>query len=67
MLLATVVLAAFGRDAIDIYYNIYIIGALVVTELHAYMNQKARHGLNLVGALLVSIFLVIVAIKVIKL
>jgi uncharacterized Tic20 family protein len=55
-----------GQNALDVYYTIYIIVALVVTELYVYFNAKARRGLNLVSAILFGGFLVIVSLEVIK-
>jgi len=66
LLLTTVILAATGQGSLDIYYTIYIIEALIVTELYVYFNAKARRGLSLVSALLFGGFLVIVTQQVIK-
>jgi uncharacterized Tic20 family protein len=55
-----------GQNALDVYYTIYIIIALVVTELYVYFNAKARRGLNLVSAILFGGFLVIVSLEIVK-
>lgn len=65
-LLTTVILVATGQNSLDIYYTVYIIEALIVTELYVYFNAKARRGLNLVSAILFAGFLYIVALQVIK-
>lgn len=65
-LLTTIILVALGQNSLDIYYSIYIIEALVVTELYVYFNAKARRGLNLVSAILFGGFLVIVSLRVIE-
>jgi len=65
-LLTTVILVATGQNSLDIYYTVYIIEALIVTELYVYFNTKARRGLNLVSAILFAGFLFIVASQVIK-
>ncbi len=65
-LLTTVSLVAMGQNALDIYYSIYIIEALIVTELYVYFNAKARRGLNFVSAILLGGFLFIVSLQVIK-
>ena len=65
-LLTTVILVATGQNSLDIYYTVYIIEALIVTELYVYFNAKARRGLNLVSAILFAGFLFIVALQVIK-
>jgi len=65
-LLTTVSLIATGQNSLDIYYTVYIIEALIVTELYVYFNTKARRGLNFVSAILFAGFLFIVALQVIK-
>ena len=66
LLLTTVILAAMGQEALDVYYTIYIIEALVVTELYVFLNPKARRGLSLISAILFSGFLFVVSLEVIK-
>jgi len=66
LLLTTIILIATGQNSLDIYYTIYIIEALVVTELYVYFNAKARRGLNLVSAVLFGGFLFVVSLGVIK-
>ena len=65
-LLTTIILVATGQNSLDIYYTVYIIEALIVTELYVYFNAIARRGLNLVSAILFAGFLFIVALQVIK-
>jgi len=66
LLLTTVILVAMGQSSLDIYYSIYVIEALVVTELYVYFNAKARRGLNLVSTILFGGFMAIVSLQVIK-
>jgi hypothetical protein len=66
LLLTTVILVALRQNSLDIYYTVYIIEALVVTELYVYLNAKARRGLTMVSIILFSGFLVIVSLQVIK-
>ena len=66
LLLTTTILIAIGQNSLDIYYSVFIIEALVVTELYVFFNAKARRGLNLVSAILLAGFLVIVSLEVIK-
>ena len=66
LLLTTVILVALGQNSLDIFYTIYIIEALIVTELYVYFNTKARRGLNLVSAILFGGFLFIVSLEVIR-
>lgn len=66
LLLTTVILVATGQNSLDIYFTVYTIETLVITELNVYFNAKARRGLTSVSALLFAGFLVIVAIHVLK-
>lgn len=66
LLITTVILVATGQDKLDIYYTLYIIETLIVTELYVYLNPKSRRGLNLVSLFLFCGFMVIVATKVIE-
>ncbi len=66
LLLTTVILVAMGQNSLDIYYTVYVIEALIVTELYVYFNAKARRGLNLISTILFGGFLVIVSLQVIR-
>ncbi|MFC1870229.1 hypothetical protein ACFLYE_03055 [Chloroflexota bacterium] len=65
-MLTTVVLVALEQNSLGIYYTVYIIEALIVTELYVYFNAKARRRLNLVSAILSGGFLIIVFLQAIK-
>ncbi len=62
----TVLLSAFAEGRLDLYFSIYIIEALALTELYVYLNPKARRGLNRVNYILFASFLVIVTLKVVE-
>ena len=66
LLLTTIILIGLGQNALDVYYTIYILEALIVTELYVYLNAKVRRGLNLVSIILFGGFLVIVSLRVIE-
>jgi len=66
LLLTTVIMVATGQNSLDIYYTVYVIEALIVTELYVYLNAKARRGLSLVSTILFGGFLVVVSLQVIK-
>lgn len=66
LLLTTVILVALEQKRLDIYFTIYILEALIVTELYVYFNAKARQGLSLVTSILMVSFLGIVALQVVK-
>ena len=65
LLLTTVILTALKVDSLSTYYIIYILEALIVTELYSYFNTKARQGLNLVAFVLFGGLLFIVMLHVI--
>ena len=61
LLLTTVILTACGVNSLDIYYTLYVLEALITTELYVYFNTRARRGLTVVSTVLFAGFLVIVA------
>ncbi|MEE8204482.1 MAG: hypothetical protein V3T68_00340 [Dehalococcoidales bacterium] len=65
LLATTVILAALGQNSLEVYYTVYILEALAVTELYIYLGARARRGLNRVSLLLFAGFLLIVAQRVI--
>lgn len=67
LLLTTVVMVALGQNSLSLYYTVYIIEALIITELHVYFNNKARRGLTLVSTTLFGGFLIVLCLQVIKL
>ncbi len=67
LLLTTVVLAATGQDAIDVYYTVYVLEALVVTELYVRLNAKARRSLGLASTMLAGGFAIIIVLQLIRL
>ncbi len=66
LLLTTVILIATGQNSLDIYYTVYVIEALIVTELYVHLNNKARRGLNLVSAMLFGGFVIALCLQVVK-
>jgi hypothetical protein len=66
LLLTTVILIAMNLDSLAIFYEIYILEALIVTELYLHFSSKARQGLNLVAFVLFGGLLCIVPLQVIK-
>jgi hypothetical protein len=66
LLLTTVILVACSIASLDVYYTLYVVEALVVTELYVYFSARARRSLSFVNALLFAGFLVIVASAVVK-
>jgi len=66
LLLTTVILVAMGQNSLDTYYTLYVVEALIVTELYVYFNTKARRGLTMVSTILFGGFLIVVSLQVIK-
>ncbi|AKG53548.1 hypothetical protein DGWBC_0885 [Dehalogenimonas sp. WBC-2] len=65
-LMATlVILAGFGQQQLDVYYTLFIIEALIITELYVHLNNKSRRSLNIVSLALFAGFMVIVLQKVV--
>ena len=66
LLLTTVILIAMGQNALDIYYTIFVIESLIVTELYIYFNNKARRGLAYVSTMLFGGFVFALCLQVLK-
>ena len=66
LLLTTVILIATGQNSLDIYYTIYVVEALLITELFVYFNNKARRGLTYVSTMLFGGFFIVVFLQVLK-
>ncbi len=66
-LVTTPALVAMGQNSLEIFYTVFIIEALMVTELYVYLSGKVRRQLNLVSAILFGNFSLIVLASIIKL
>lgn len=66
LLVTTVILIASGQNALDIYFTVYVIEALAITELYVYFNNKARRGLTYVSAILFGGFAVAICLQVVR-
>lgn len=66
LLLTTVILIAMGQNSLGIYYTIYVVEALFVTELYVYFNNKARRGLTYVSTMLFGGFVIAICLQVFK-
>lgn len=62
----TVLLAAYNRHNLDLYFSLYLVEYLVATLVFAYLHPRARKNLNVMGIILFAGFLVIVAMKVLE-
>ena len=66
LLLTTMVLIGTGQNSLDIYYTVYVIEALIVTEMYVYFNKKSRRGLNFIVTMLFGGFAVVLCFQVFK-
>ncbi len=67
LLVTTPILIALGQNSLEAFYTVFIIEALVVTELYVYLSGKVRRQLNLVSIILFGNFSIIVLVNIIKL
>lgn len=67
LLLSTVFLIATGQNSLDTYFTVYVIEALVITELYVYLNNKARRGLIYVSTLLFGGFALVLFFQIFRL
>ena len=66
LLLTTVILIAAGQNSLDVYYTVYVIEALIITELFVHFNKVARRGLSYVSTVLFGGFAIALCFQVIK-
>jgi hypothetical protein len=66
LLITTVLLVATGQSSLDVYYSLYVVEALIVTELFVYFNKRSRRALHSVSICLFLGFLTVLAIQVFK-
>ena len=66
LLLTTVILIAIGQNSLGIFYTVYVIEALIITELYVYFNDKARRGLTYVSTMLFGGFAIALCLQVLK-
>lgn len=66
LLLSTVILILVGQNSLDTYFTVYVIEALVVTELFIYFNNKARRALTFVSTLLFGGFTIALCLQIVR-
>jgi hypothetical protein len=66
LLLTTIILVALGQNSLDTYLTLYVIEALLITELYVHINNKARRGLSYVSVLLFGGFAVVLCLQIVK-
>lgn len=62
--LTAVILTAVGGSALDYFLPVFVLEAIIITELFVYLNNKARQRLTFVSAMLFGGFLVYLTVKV---
>ena len=66
LLSTTIILITAGQTSLDIFYSLYVIEALIVTELFVYFNKKSRRVLNIIGVMLFGGFGIVLCLQVLK-
>lgn len=66
LLLTTIIMIATGQTSLDIYFTVYVIEALVITELYVYINNKARRGLAYVSTILFGGFIIVLCLQIVR-
>ena len=64
--LTTVIMAAYGQSRLDLYFTVYLIETLALTELYVYLNPRARRGLGFITGALFAGFVILVGVEVYK-
>jgi len=67
LLLTTVLMIAAGLNALEIYFTVYVIEALVISELYVHFNNRARRGLTYVSTILFGSFALVICLQIVKL
>jgi hypothetical protein len=66
LLVTTLLLIIAGQALLDLYFSIYVIEALIVTELFIYFSKKSRRALNIISILLFGSFAFVFCLQVLK-
>ena len=66
LLSTTVILIAAGQTSLDMFYSLYVVEALIITELFVYFNKKSRRVLNIVSVMLFGGFGIVLCLQVMK-
>jgi len=64
-MVTTIILSATEKS-LDFYFSAYLIECFVLMLLFSYLNPRARRGLNNIGYVLFSSFLILLGIKVLE-
>ena len=66
LLLTTVLMIAGGLNALEIYFTVYVLEALAISELYVYFDNRARRGLTYVNTILFGCFTVALCLQLLK-
>ena len=66
LMLSTVILLAIGQNSLATFFTIYVIEALMLTELYVHFNSRARRGLGIISSFLFIAFILILSLEAIK-
>ena len=67
VLLVTALLFIIGGQAsLDLYFSIFVIEALIITELYIHFSKKSRRALNTIGIMLFGSFAIVLCLQVLK-
>ena len=66
LLVTTLLLIIAGQALLDLYFSIYVIEALIVTELYIYFSKKSRRALNIISILLFGSFAFVFCLQVLE-
>lgn len=65
-MLTTATLSAYSEKRLDLYVSLYIVEYFILTLLHSPLNPKAKKIIDITGYALFTVFIIIVAMKVIE-
>jgi hypothetical protein len=66
LLVTTLIFIIAGQASLDLYFSVYVIEALIVTELYIYFSKRSRRALNMIGVMLFGSFAIVLCLQVIK-
>ncbi len=66
LLLTAVIMVASGVGTVSLFYIIYVLEALIITELYVYFSVRARQSLGRIEILLFAGFLIFLSAEVIR-
>lgn len=65
-MLTTVTLSVFPETRLDLYVSLYIVEYFILTLLHSPLNPRGQKIIDIMGYVLFTVFIFIVAMKVLE-